>query len=912
MNDNDHDRLYSTITTTTMFSSPSQAAMAFYPAAVTSAANGANSVDKDAMTDRLKRPKNRTINHLINEDPPFPLMSPTPRRLSSRLLLAILHNPSVLASFVAQLDWLDLYPLLCSCKGLYDIFRDLPLRDVVLSRFIQGYGFCLRHRDMLLYQDVPITAYDLDLLRTVLFFLVVIILIYFLVISQCAPLNSYPTHALRVLSVFYPSIEDDLITAKLVALTQAHSRFVLLFQSLVHSSLNSIPIDPPEDLSLFNKARSKFSPVRELTFPAPLAYVTQPPPQPAPKDRPLPPTPSQRRSSFSLLAGPPINGRIRSMHKHSRSHPASLSEPPPANRLQHKRPYSYTSVGMTNLLATHQQIESTNSTTTIDEPQQVNECLPIRRLSLWVKNQTSPPPPPPEEPKALKMYSNNWRRSTSIRVKPPQGRHGHGHSLSMSDTYTGTIFDSRLADESDYGELERPRRHFAYEHHRRSHSNNSGIDYNNSSESSISAVSRSSWNNNNGNRPGTDSPSGSLASNNSSPPLSTLGRYANHQQIGFLGGGYAYPNGNGINITNTIYTSPPPFIVGGYRTPPPPSSTTSSIHDLLLATSRNRAPILRVYIPTHHLSPPSIEACERQLQESGLWEHLSTGDVVCNFGFIPGEGAEERDGDKDEDREGRGGGGVVRRASLVYPLPISYNNTAAAPSSPNPNNNNNNSNNSNEFERKKWLIFDGHTLVPYTPPDLLPLSEPLHLPTPFYYHHIMPAFSNPQFIISRLPPVLRSGKSSSPSSPTSPTHQQHAFPSFDPPFSPAIIPLASTPTPTLTLLPTTSQMPSPHSPSGLALVHRYAWTARVVRTRLPDEGEVGEGWFGEWIIECEGTKEGRRMLMDALKGKMMGKRVCEVVRERSGGGRLWFRCVFCFLFWSGGVVVVVFGWVLVT
>lgn len=52
--------------------------------------------------------------------------------------------------------------------------------------------------------------------------------------------------------------------------------------------------------------------------------------------------------------------------------------------------------------------------------------------------------------------------------------------------------------------------------------------------------------------------------------------------------------------------------------------------------------------------------------------------------------------------------------------------------------------------------------------------------------------------------------------------------------------------------------------------------------------------------------------MDALKGKMMGKRVCEVVRERSGGGRLWFRCVFCFLFWSGGVVVVVFGWVLVT
>jgi len=546
-----------------------------------------------------------------------------------------------------------------------------------------------------------------------------------------------------------------------------------------------------------------------------------------------------------------------------------------------------------NLLATHQQTESTNSTTTIDEPQQANECLPLRSWSIWSKNQSSPPPPPPEEPKALKMYSNSWRRSTSIRGKPAQGRPGHGHSLSMSDTYTGTIFDSRLADESDYGELERPRRHFAYEHHR-SHSNTSGIDYNDSSESSISAVSRSSWNNNNnnnnGNRPGTDSPSGSLASNNSSPPLSTLGKYAN-QQNGVLGNGYAYPNGNG----NTIYTSPPPFIVGGggYRSPPPPSSTTSSIHDLLLATSRNRAPILRVYIPTHHLSPPSIEACERQLQESGLWEHLSTGDVVCNFGFIPtGEATEEeRDGERDEEREGRGGG-VVRRASLVYPLSVAYNNnnnslnTPPAPSSPNTNNN-------NEFERKKWLIFDGHSLVPYTPPDLLPLSEPLHLPTPFYYHHIMPAFSNPQFIISRLPPVLRSGKSLLlPSPPTSPT--EHAFPHLD--SSSSSPPLASTPTPTLTLLPTTSQMPSPQSPSGHALVHRYAWTARVVRTRLPDEGEVGEGWFGEWIVEYEGTKEGRRMLVDALKGKMMGKRVCEVVRERSGGGRLWFRCVCFFSF----------------
>lgn len=138
-------------TTTTMFS---KAAMSFYPAAVTSA-KGANSVCQEITTVRLKRPS-RSRSH-----PSSPMQ---------RLLQAVLHTASILASLVAHLDWIELYPLLCSCKGLYDIIQDLPLRDVVLSRFLQGYAFCLRHRDMLLYQDVPITTHDLNVLRPSLFF----------------------------------------------------------------------------------------------------------------------------------------------------------------------------------------------------------------------------------------------------------------------------------------------------------------------------------------------------------------------------------------------------------------------------------------------------------------------------------------------------------------------------------------------------------------------------------------------------------------------------------------------------------------------------------------------------------------------------------------------------------------------
>jgi hypothetical protein len=97
--------------------------------------------------------------------------------------------------------------------------------------------------------------------------------------------------------------------------------------------------------------------------------------------------------------------------------------------------------------------------------------------------------------------------------------------------------------------------------------------------------------------------------------------------------------------------------------------------------------------------------------------------------------------------------------------------------------------------------------------------------------------------------------------------------------------------PQLTLVYSTTKVLSLASPNGYALVKRLAWTARVARLRMGDEADVGEGWFGEWVLECEGTMEGKQALLDALGGKALGWREWELVREKSGGGKLWLRYV---------------------
>ena len=221
-------------------------------------------------------------------------------------------------------------------------------------------------------------------------------------------------------------------------------------------------------------------------------------------------------------------------------------------------------------------------------------------------------------------------------------------------------------------------------------------------------------------------------------------------------------------------------------------------HDIRAATSRLRAPILRVFFPCSTVDHHTITACEAQLDDAGLWQHLSVGDIVCNLGYLP----------------------------------------PADPSNSDP---------SSGDSPESWMIFDGTGLLPYTPSAILPLSEPLTLPSPFYYAHITTPPVNPRFI--------------------------------------AVLPREQ---PELSLAHLPTRVHSPHSPNGFARIRKYQWLARVAPHVRPG---LGEGWHGEWILEGEGTKEGRQSLLEALSGNVNVKRVWELVMERSTPTRIWLRCV---------------------
>ncbi len=219
-------------------------------------------------------------------------------------------------------------------------------------------------------------------------------------------------------------------------------------------------------------------------------------------------------------------------------------------------------------------------------------------------------------------------------------------------------------------------------------------------------------------------------------------------------------------------------------------------HDIGAATSRQRAPILRVFFPCSKVDHRTITACEAQLDDAGLWQHLSVGDIICNLGYLPSSD-------------------VVDPSDDDKPSPES------------------------------WMIFDGTVLVPYAPSAILPIPEPLLLPSPFYYAHITPPPVNPRFI--------------------------------------AALPRGE-PEPELSLVLLPRRVRSPHSANGSARIKKYEWVARL---RPHVRHGLGEGWHGEWILEGEGTKEGRQSLLDALGVK----REWELVMERSTPTRIWLRSV---------------------
>lgn len=96
----------------------------------------------------------------------YNLSSSLPHCAKTFRLQTTLQYPSILAQFIAYMDWFDLYHLLCTCQHIRNMFQDTGLRDVILTRYLIGYGRCLRTRDLNHFQDVQISIHDLDLLCT--------------------------------------------------------------------------------------------------------------------------------------------------------------------------------------------------------------------------------------------------------------------------------------------------------------------------------------------------------------------------------------------------------------------------------------------------------------------------------------------------------------------------------------------------------------------------------------------------------------------------------------------------------------------------------------------------------------------------------------------------------------------------
>lgn len=245
----------------------------------------------------------------------------------------------------------------------------------------------------------------------------------------------------------------------------------------------------------------------------------------------------------------------------------------------------------------------------------------------------------------------------------------------------------------------------------------------------------------------------------------------------------------------------------GHNAAATPPLSGNTLHDLAAASKRERAPILRVFVPCSTFNDNVVTACEDQLIEADLWDNLSVGDVVCNLGYVPLV---------DETQE----------------------------------------NGNSEKDHRLWLVFTGDQLAIYHPSRPPPIagSLSLSLPSPFYYSHILPSNTNPRLCLTL--PTLRASFS---------------------------------------LSSVTSNVVTPHSPGGYARVKTHAWLTSLDANRYCAPSSVmNAGWIGEWILQGEGTPEGRVSLQKALQGGRETECEYEIDLEKSGNGRLWLRFVSIF------------------
>ena len=318
------------------------------------------------------------------------------------------------------------------------------------------------------------------------------------------------------------------------------------------------------------------------------------------------------------------------------------------------------------------------------------------------------------------------------------------------------------------------------------------------------------------------------------------------------------------------------------------ASVLNNPHSLQAAANPYFAPVYRVYVPTSTspFDPATIAECEAQLRVAGVWERwVQVGDIVVNLGYVPTSSPASRD---------------------VGP-------TSTPESAPNT---------SEDADGLSWMVYNGRGLVRFDPKDPplpsrptpqareLPIntnSNPLitttstvaddaivaGVPCPTYYAHVLPKGMNPIWPLSipvhLLPPPPRS-------SPAPPTPYPSGAATAATCAGGVVSYWVSTGALQFALIQVAKYLPS-HL--GRVCVQRFTWTARC------DFSQASEGvhelglWVGKWVLEAEGTPEGRAALEKVLEENYRSKYAhrgasawkWEVVLERCEGSTLWLRYV---------------------
>ena len=74
---------------------------------------------------------------------------------------SLLQEPRVLANFLRYVHWDDFHSLALTCTACRNVLERPKLRDVVLSAFVPGYSYCLRHADVDILPSIAIQFSDL-------------------------------------------------------------------------------------------------------------------------------------------------------------------------------------------------------------------------------------------------------------------------------------------------------------------------------------------------------------------------------------------------------------------------------------------------------------------------------------------------------------------------------------------------------------------------------------------------------------------------------------------------------------------------------------------------------------------------------------------------------------------------------